>query len=78
MATVAVLNCSRCPFCSGVSRSCVLVSIKAFSRNDAREERRKTSFHLEHKGIAPAAEDVNQGIVAHLLMVLTARGVIAG
>lgn len=35
----------------------VLFSIKACSRNDAREERRKTSFHLEHKGIALAGGD---------------------
>lgn len=52
------------PICSGVSRSCVLFSIKACSRNDAREERRRTSFHLEHKGTALAAEHVSQGIVS--------------
>lgn len=42
----------------------MLFSIKACSGNDAREERRETSLHLEHKGTALAAERVSQGIVS--------------
>lgn len=42
----------------------MLFSIKASSRSVAKEERRKISFHLEHKGIELAAEDVSQGVVS--------------